>query len=610
MKRALFTSLLLVAMINVGCEKEDLDFDYTPETAPEVTLEKISLFATSANNDTRVGFEDNTLSNNKISLSWENDGDDVDSFTLYDSTGARVGDFKYTGTDGATSGEFTQEGTFSMKDDETYTAVIPAGTYATLAAHNAASTTTSQTISTIGDINYLDGAIKLSGSFTYDEDGDNEIAFEHELCFARVVLTMPEGIIPSTVKMTDNGKSYSATLPSSQITDATNIIYIVCDPVASSESRSISFVITDTAGDEYTVTRSGATTPFVAGNYYTIGVTAKAIDYYEDGVEINGVTYSKSNATSIMTTSGTISNSGVIFLDPVDEDQVFTLNGAAYTNLVLIGRYKNCKPKVVCGGVQYFGAGDKIYKNLDLTGNSSGNTFTFISSTDAEFTITNWIVEDCDITTALDKPLSYFNNGSGSIENIKFDSNKIALTISETAKTGVSILSFNNVNVSNFKTVNLTNNTIYTSTDNYYANGSILSIVPSSTTTLNLTVTNNTIVDFISTNATFYLPDAGSISFDKNILWGNSSIASNTNLFFFTYASVSPSITFGENIAFGLSDSNYWRKYSSSESSTYPTDADEKKSVFAKSASDPFATFDKATGTFIPTAENSTYGAQ
>ncbi len=604
MKRAIFFPLITLAMMSVGCQTDDTAI------APEVSYDKISLFATSPGGDsTKVGFEDQTLTDQKIVLTWENDGTESDSFTIYDNNGVRVGDFKYAGVDGAQSGTFTQVGEFSMTDGVEYTAVIPAGEYATLAEHDAAQTTAQQTISDIDDISYLDGAIKLKGSFVYDEDGENNIAFAHELSFARLVVTMPESVYAASIKMTDCGVDYLLSLPEGGA-GGTFTTFVVVDPVASTDSRNIDFVVTDTAAEIYDITKSGTTQNFEAGRYYTINLTVDAkeptiVDYYTDGIEINGVTYIAGEGVTLLTESGTISSTsgGIIFLDPKDEDQVFTLNTATYTNLVVIGRYPTSKPKVVCGGSQYFGVGESIvYKNIDLTAYSSGNTFVFASSNAG--TLTNWIVEDCDITTASDKPLSYFNNGDGSIKNIKFDGNKIALDISADNK-NVNVLSFNAVDPSIFEDISFTNNTIYTPSE-YYANGAIFTIAPTTTSNLTLSATNNTIVDFIATTATFNIPNAASVSFDKNIFWGDSDIAVNTNLLRFTQTDASATVDFGDNLAYGLGSGNYWRQYTST--TTYPTTGN--SSSFSKSASDPFSTFDKATGTFVPTAENSAYGAQ
>ncbi len=604
MKRAIFATFILSAMMSIGCQNDD-NFVVTPDG----TDNKITLFATSANSSTKVGYEDLTLSEQKISLSWENNSRRVDSFTIYDAAGDRVGDFKYSGTDGAKSGEFTQVGNFEMVGGEEYTAVIPAGSYPTIAEHDAASTTDEQSVSKISDINYLDGAMKLKGTLTFDEAGENNILFNHELSLARVVLTMPSGLSAAKIKMSDCDIDYTLTLPAG-ISEQSITTFIAVNTIKSSEARDIDFIITDTDGTEHAITKRGTTQKFEAGVYYTIKVEVQApapsvVDFYEDGVEINGVTYSKSsNNAQLLTESGVISSKdgGVIFLDPKDEDQVFTLNGATYTSLVIIGRYPTSKPKVNCAGIQYFGTGESIiYKNIDITGFSTNYTFAFASS--GTGTLENWIVEDCKITTASDKPLSYFNNASGSISNISFLGNKIALTVSANNK-NVNILSFSKVDPAVFKSINFTNNTIYSSSE-FYANGAIFTIAPTTTSNLALSVKNNTIIDFIATTATFNIPNASTVEFDKNIFWGTSTIAVNTNLLRFTESDASASVNFGENIAYGLTDKNYWRQYTSS--TTFPTEGN--SSSFTKAAADPFATFDKSTGTFLQSAQSAGYGS-
>ncbi len=617
MKRRLLSLLLLCAVCAVSCQKEsftapNIDGSQTISISATTSISTAQTSASTAN--TRIGFTDNTdgTSEGTISLAWENNGDNVDTFSVYDNiSGQYQGDFKYIGTDGAKSGVFEQVEYFAMTNGDQYTAVIPAvsateGVYPTLSQRNATSTTATQVIESIGELSNLNGMVRMMSEFTYLEEGTS-IAFDHEIGILKLGLTMPTDVIASTVKVMDGAYTYSVTLPTTLEANETTL-FIGVEPNGENEKREISLNVSDTAQVPYTYAVT-ATAPFEAGMVYPLSVTLTegnmegVVDYYTEGIEIDGETYNAYNAT-LITEAGTLSASGIYFLDPESADDTFTLAAGTYSDLVLIGRYSYTKPKVACSGIQYFGAGTGvIYKNIDFTVNSDNNyTFNF-SSGSTSSPLKAWIVEDCTITTGEDKTLSYFNVGTSSIEKIVWRNNTIKV-VTTADNIGANIIYLNNSVATDIESIDFSNNLIY-SASGYYINGALVYINSSSDTDFTLTFKNNTLIDYISTNAILYVPNATSIDVDKNIFWGEADITSNFNLIRCTYASADPTISLGNNVAYGLSSSNYWRQYNGS--TTYPTTGN--SSSFAKSATDPFEVFDRAAGVFTPYATYDGYGA-
>lgn len=617
MNKRLLLPLSLLCL--VGCQKEGELSPNSGESSGGIVItattdQSVAAAVSSSSTESRVGYEDNTdgTTSGKISLTWQNSGTKVDSFSIYDSEGEYVGEFEYSGVDGATTGAFTQVGIFSMNVDETYTAVIPAvepteGVYPTLEERDAMITTQEQVIYSLDDLSYLDDVMRLRGEFTYDLL-NTTITFSHEVSILQCTITMPEEVYPKIIYMEDGELQYEVHVPYSHASNSVSF-YIAVEPNDAEYNRTINFAVTDQDGAEYTDSKT-TTEPFEAGviRRATLSLDESNqiyVDYYTTGVTINGVTYDSTNSTLVTSTSTLSNTAGVQFLDPESEDTVFTLNGATYNNIVLIGRYSHKKPKVVCGGVQYLGTGgDVIYKNIDFTGFSTNYTFNFASSSAS--LLNSWIFEDCNITTIDKQPLTYFSKSAeNSIKEIIWNNNRVNIVSStdsyESTSPEFHLIWFVQVDVDLIEKIDISRNVFYSSSD-YYINLPLIVFQQSEESDMEMTFKNNTLINIISTSGIIYLPDAKSIDVDKNIFWGEDRIELNFNLIRVTLEGSTPEISLGDNIAYG---GKYWRYYSSS--TKYPEGA--PSTVFTKEGTDPFATFRKSNGTFLPKIEYSSYGA-
>ncbi len=610
-KRLLFL-LPLSLLCFVGCQK---DSELSPNSGESsggivitATTDQSTADVSSSSAESRVGYEDNTdgTTSGKISLTWQNSGTKVDSFSIYDNSGEYVGEFEYSGVDGATTGAFTQVGTFSMVADEQYTAVIPAvepleGVYPTLAERDAIITTQEQVIYSLDELDYLDDVMRLRGEFTY-KLLETLITFSHEVSILNCNITMPEEVYPKIVYVEDGNLQYEVHIPYSHASNSVSF-YLAVEPNDEEYSREIDFTVTDQDGAKYTDSKS-TTEPFEAGviRHATLSLDEDDqiyIDYYTTGVTINGERYDSTNSTRVTSTSVLSNTAGVQFLDPESEDTIFTLSKNTYDNIILIGRNSHKKPKVVCSGVQSLGNENAVYKNIDFTANSDSYTFNFAT----DKILNSWIFEDCNITTAVGQQFTYFNTANSSIKNIIFKNNRVDILSAANAFES-NFIKLNLCDVESIENINISQNTFYSSTD-YYLKATIMMVVPAVESDLTMTFKNNTLIDFIGTNAIISLYDAKSIDVDKNIFWGKGDIAVDSNLIRITGDGSTPDISLGDNIAYGLSSGNYWRYYSSN--TKYPADA--PSTSFAKEGADPFATFRKSSGTFLPKIEYSSYGA-
>ncbi len=623
MKRRGLLPFLLLGAIFAGCQSEDfMEPDVEVEgSTDDTTIEKIIINASSGSSS-RVSFDDQTDGEaNAIVLTWQN-GTTVDSFSLYNKDGDYAGDFQYIGEDGLSTGEFEQVTAFEMSDGEVYTAVIPAVSstdYPTLTSRNAAlNGSASKTISDVEDLEYLNGVVKMSAQLTYSASEDNSIAFEHEVAVLKVSVTMPEGVIPSAIAFTDglNDSTQSLTLP--VLTSNTVKVFMTAQSSESDVERAITFEVTDTNGNLYIYSNT-TTVAFAAGKSYNATITLKeshldkGTDYYSEGYKAaNGVTYSsETSSVELLTASTTISSAGVYFLDPASDDVVYTISNASFKNLVLIGRYASSKPKVVPASNISFAIKTNdtdgiIMKNVDFTAYSSNYTFKYNGSETYCGASGYWIFDDCDITTGSDQNFSYCNDtyAKSSIENIVFTNNKINV-VATADTTSVNLIFLNTAVTADMTSVEFSNNVVYSSGD-AYVYGTVLNVVPTTASDMKVTLKNNSFINFFATNASLYLPDAASVTVDKNIFWADADVATNTNVVRFTGSDVAATITIEDNKAYGLTSSNYWRYYNSS--STYPkTDGSVPSTSFSKESSNPFSTFDKSTGTFIPV--DTSYGS-
>lgn len=601
MNKNYFAPLALAFALMVGCQAEA---ELAPSVeAPEATDSKIVLEA-SASVPTKVAY---AQGEGAINATWESD----DAFSVYDATGAYVGDFTYTGTAGSATGTFTQDGDFTMEDG-TYTAVIPASTAATLAERITWTTSNQTNNVSASSLDHLSAAVRLSAEFDYSSQSTS-LTFAHEVSLLKLVVTLPEATYISTISVADGDNSYYLYFNNEGIMDSSFTTYMAVEPTDGTE-RDITF--TFMGEGYYTITKTSSVA-FAAGSFYpaTLDFTASddtdsdVIDYYETGwTAPNGVTYSKeTEGVKLLTESTTItSTAGVYFLDPASDNVEFTLAVGTYTNSIVIGRYANSQPKVNAAGIISFGEGEGVFlKNLDFTGNPENYTFNY--STGGVGYMNYWVFEDCWISTNTEglntssnaKSFSYFSNASGSLENIIFENNIIEVNTDTNSK-ATRIINFSKT-ASNVKYIKVENNVLYV-TSNYYTNGALV-FIGSETPDLEVYVDNNTCVNYACSSVGFInAKSLSKVTLTDNIFWANDDMTA-TYTFKYTSMTDAPEEIVSGNAFYGGANGSIWKKYPTA--STYINkEYDDSCTIssdviyFIIESTDPLATCDYASGIF------------
>ncbi len=339
-------------------------------------------------------------------------------------------------------------------------------------------------------------------------------------------------------------------------------------------------------------------------------VPVPPIDYYEDGYAAdNGETYSAmTEGAQLITEDTTISADGVYF---VESDVKITLAKATYSNLVIVGRHSDAKPRVeMVTGNSTFGAGEGvIFKNLDIEQTAASYMFNMF---EADMVIKNWIVEDCRVKTYEGKGLTYFSQNNAVIANTYLKGNTIIFTTLSTGKILAGrFLAYNNTmgdNASQIAKVEITNNVVYATElpiglQMFYAKPT--STVDNDSSNVEINVANNLFVNAVTNNNMITLPNAKSISSTNNIFWASDDIAVTSYYVYYTGAGVSTMPTMSD-VYYGLASSNDWCAFNST--STFGYDAENNK--YTKEATNPLAKCDIENGIFEVAAEYSTYGPQ
>ncbi len=331
------------------------------------------------------------------------------------------------------------------------------------------------------------------------------------------------------------------------------------------------------------------------------------VDYYTVGYEVDGVTYSSATPdVQLITETSTISTKGVYFLDPKDGNVVVTLPKLATSDLVIIGRYSNVKPKLEITGIQSFNGASGvgyIFKNLDITASTGNYVFNY-GSTTGEYA--NWVLEDCNIShTVADKVLSYFSNGASSVKNILVRNNRISLSVSKDAG-ATRLINFNATAAANTQSIIVENNNIYA--PQYVANGTLIFMPTSGTSTsqLSVSVVNNTFVNYIGQpNGFINLTGAQQLDVQNNIFWAQDGYSVTAYMFrFYVITEVPSAMNVTNNIFYGLKSDDSWAMYHKDTSCSTTV-------TVTRESTDPFAggTFSLETGTFIPGSSYAGYGS-
>ena len=404
------------------------------------------------------------------------------------------------------------------------------------------------------------------------------------------------------------------------LTNATTWKYI-CKPLSEQAPTADEIMASGTDGSGTSVTVSGLegetdyTIYVVAYDGAAVSDVASAqnrtlvapVDYYTVGYEVDGVTYSSTTPdVQLITETSTISTKGVYFLDPKDGNVVVTLPKLATSDLVIIGRYSNVKPKLKITGIQSFNGASGvgyIFKNLDITASTGNYVFNY-GSTTGEYA--NWVLEDCNIShTVADKVLSYFSNGASSVKNILVRNNRISLSVSKDAG-ATRLINFNATAAANTQSIIVENNNIYA--PQYVANGTLIFMPTSGTSTsqLSVSVVNNTFVNYIGQpNGFINLTGAQQLDVQNNIFWAQDGYSVTAYMFrFYVITEVPSAMNVTNNIFYGLKSDDSWAMYHKDTSCSTTV-------TVTRESTDPFAggTFSLETGTFIPGSSYAGYGS-
>lgn len=155
-KNYLWLGCLALIALMTACQNENF---ITEDDEPQTEQERIALQAsTGSGSDTRLGFDDKNEQG--IKVKWTSG----DKFTIYSSTGLRLGNFVLSGKADASVATFIQEVAFKMPEGEKYTAVYPASSAST-----------------------LDGVyVPISGAI---QSGNQSLAHLDQMCFMKAPFT-------------------------------------------------------------------------------------------------------------------------------------------------------------------------------------------------------------------------------------------------------------------------------------------------------------------------------------------------------------------------------------------------------------------------------------
>ncbi|MDE6864839.1 MAG: DUF4957 domain-containing protein, partial [Alistipes sp.] len=323
-------------------------------------------------------------------------------------------------------------------------------------------------------------------------------------------------------------------------------------------------------------------------------------DYYEEGVTLGGVTYSKSTTdVKLITAATTISANGIYFIDTEDE---ITLGKISTTELVLIGRHSNKPAKVnVTGGPISLGNGQGlILKNIELDSSTYENYL--LNFTGDSVACKELIFEDCKIDFyGQTKAFSYFNHTS-TIENITIRNSVFRIGAASDGQ-ATRIINFSKGSIAENGSVTFDNSIVYTK--DYCTHGTLVHVNAATQTmpTVTISVKNCSFVNFIGQpNAYFFLSSIKSVDFSKNILWEGKNYAKESFALRF-YQDPGATLEYKDNKCYGLAENNAgsW-KYCHTDSKYKP-----EEGYYDKESSDPFASMDFDTGKFVPAVAG--YGA-
>ena len=273
-----------------------------------------------------------------------------------------------------------------------------------------------------------------------------------------------------------------------------------------------------------------------AGQDITVGGQVINKDNHPGGVLLEGDTATKTN----------LQKGGLIFLgSDVNLSDHIKLGGTDYKNpkeTILIGRRKDVQPKISLAGSKsiYFENGKTIIKNIDITSGTANQLFVTTGSIGAD--IDYAIIEDCNITAS--KHVYAFNVAApvNVVKSISFDNCVINLIGTDNSYTVCRMGASNDETITasgyaKFESVSINNCIIYAETvhtdvkkrrmlvdygsnSNSVNDKGVRSNYLFPTKNLNITVTNNTIVN-LNANSNIFIRAyvANSANINKNVIY-------------------------------------------------------------------------------------------
>lgn len=492
-----------------------------------------------------------------------------------------------------------------------------------------------------------------------------------------VTITAPEGTqLAGTAKVTIE-KAYDATTfnftePSNSVTadygtdgealnaDGTFDAWFVVNPVAFNgliiEVKTSTQTITQTFNEQVALDfkASGINTlnfKPVKNTNITTTTAAAPQDYYEEGVEIEGVRYSKDSKSKTTNKPADAPNTAlslssttlVYFLDdggnPDNSFTIETENIYRENSAIFIGRYADHKTKLVLQNQFHLRnreSGIYAFKNLDIDmrEGSQAQLFTMTNDTGGAKTL---IFEDCDITFGNNKSIvaPYSSTKEGSyIENIIFRNCRLRYEAGTEGYYALIKLHGNNdknflkSGLAGFKTLVLENNVFYsTQGSNVKTAVSILyqryweaDAASYSLSNLNITCKNNTFIDLISYSsgasnpagmgsAYFMVDQIGSVEFTGNMLYSEAlkyvSIMRVTHDYNTNGPWPSINLDREGNAVYGT---NGWKFYFDG-TTVLPTPYYPEKGTYPKKLDSPLSEYDPANGIFKVSPAYDGYGS-
>lgn len=283
---------------------------------------------------------------------------------------------------------------------------------------------------------------------------------------------------------------------------------------------------------------------FLTINLNLAGKTPE-IDYYEQGVEIDGVTYSKDTENAVqINADGNITagnqNGKVCF---IAGGLTMNLSGG-YSNLTLIGRSSTERPTIQLGTyISVNGAGSIIFKNVIIDATNSKAAYVLNANMTQNFTVDNLIFEDCEIKLKNNGNLMYFNQPNYELDIVNAVLRKNIITSEAGTGNSCNLFNFNQKNIAPEK-VAIEDNLIYHKGDDACINGKLLMLKSDvmQKTGFELTIQNNTLVNFagrtqssvVQNMATLAPGDGMKITYKNNLIIEQAPTATEVRVFAFT----------------------------------------------------------------------------